>query len=43
MKRTYSDCYFCSEVAEEQHFNRKVRWEGKLIVLEDVPSGEWAM
>ncbi len=39
MKRTYSDCYFCGGVVEEQLISREVRWEGKLVVLENVPTG----
>ncbi len=39
MKKEYSDCYFCGGAVEERLLPREVRWQGQLLVLENVPMG----
>jgi YgiT-type zinc finger domain-containing protein len=39
MTDKYSDCFFCGGVVEEQLLSREVRWQGNLVVFEDVPMG----
>lgn len=39
MKHQYDDCFFCGGVVEERRLPREIRWQGKLLVFEDVPMG----
>ncbi|MBI4556645.1 MAG: YgiT-type zinc finger protein [Candidatus Hydrogenedentes bacterium] len=39
MTRNYADCYFCGGAVEERRMPREVRWQGQLLVFEDVPMG----
>ncbi|MDI6770913.1 MAG: YgiT-type zinc finger protein [Anaerolineales bacterium] len=39
MKCQYNDCYFCGGVVEERLLPREIRWNGKLLVFENVPMG----
>ncbi len=39
MKHQYDDCYFCGGVVEERLLPREIRWNGKLLVFENVPMG----
>ena len=39
MKHQYEDCYFCGGVVEEHLLPREIRWNGKLLVFENVPMG----
>jgi len=39
MSEVYGDCYYCGGVVEEMRLPREVRWEGQLLVFENVPMG----
>lgn len=39
MSQLYGDCYYCGGVVEEMLLPREVRWEGQLLVFENVPMG----
>ena len=39
MKHEYDDCFFCGGAVEERLMPREMRWEGKLLIFEDVPTG----
>jgi len=35
----YGDCIFCGGLIEEKLMPREIRWHGKLVIFEDVPTG----
>lgn len=39
MSQVYADCHYCGGVVEERMLPREVRWEGELLVFENVPMG----
>ena len=39
MKHEYTDCFFCGGVVEERLMPREMRWNGELLVFDDVPMG----
>ena len=39
MEHEYHDCFFCGGAVEERLATREMRWEGKLLIFEDVPMG----
>ena len=39
MSPVYADCYYCGGLVEERKLPREVRWEGQLLVFENVPMG----
>ncbi len=39
MNKEYSDCFFCGGAVEERLLPREVRWQGQLLVFENVPMG----
>lgn len=39
MAQLYSDCYYCGGAVKEMLLPREVRWEGQLLVFENVPMG----
>ena len=39
MAAEYADCFYCGGSVKEQNVTREIRWEGQLIVVENVPTG----
>lgn len=39
MTTKYSDCFYCGGAVKEKLMPRELRWEGQLLVFEDVPMG----
>ena len=39
MKTKYSDCFYCGGTVEERLMPREIRWEGRLLIFENVPMG----
>ncbi|MGC1376383.1 MAG: YgiT-type zinc finger protein [Anaerolineales bacterium] len=39
MKYDYGDCYFCGGDIEERLLPREIRWQGELLIFENVPTG----
>jgi YgiT-type zinc finger domain-containing protein len=39
MSKTYSACFSCGAVVEEQLRSRELRWQGQLFIFENVPMG----
>ncbi len=35
----YDNCFFCESVVEEHLLTRDIRWKGKLVIIENVPTG----
>lgn len=39
MAAEYADCFYCDGAVKERNVTREIRWEGQLIVFENVPTG----
>ena len=39
MAAEYADCFYCGGAVKEQNVTREIRWEGQLIIFENVPTG----
>jgi YgiT-type zinc finger domain-containing protein len=39
MTKKYSDCFYCGGAVEEQLLPRELRWQGQLLIFENVPMG----
>jgi YgiT-type zinc finger domain-containing protein len=39
MAKGYSDCFYCGGAVDEHLMPREIRWQGQLLIFEDVPMG----